>query len=203
MGSVVLNPTPVSVRKMREEQHLYTPCNQSEKVIMINQSNRKRLFKDLIYGMIGGVLGTMAMEKIAGMLYKVESEEKKKIEESLRKEPPYEVMARRISENIFGIELSDDNKSRFGRVIHWGYGITWGGLYGVLHDRVPALSKAAGLPFGIAFSLIGDEALNTLLKLTPPPQAFPIDAHVRGLVAHLTYTATADGVYYVLRKLAG
>ena len=72
----------------------------------------------------------------------------------------------------------------------------------VLHDRVPAMSKAAGLPYGVAFSIVVDDGLNTALKLTLPPQEFPIDAHVRGLVAHLAYAATVDGTFPVLRKVA-
>lgn len=82
----------------------------------------------------------------------------------------------------------------FEQVLHWGYGTAWGALYGV----APLLSSSAGLPFGIAFTLIGDEAMNTFAKLTPPTQEFPIDAHVRGLVAHIAWTATAEGIIEVL-----
>ena len=83
-------------------------------------------------------------------------------------------------------QMSDINiqsqRSAFSMGVHWGYGIAWGALYGALHDRVPVLSKAAGLPFGVLFWLLGDEVMTTAMKLTPPPQAFPIDAHLRGLV---------------------
>jgi hypothetical protein len=40
--------------------------------------------------------------------------------------------------------------------------------------------------------------MNTFAKLTPPPQEFPIDARVRGLVAHIARTATAEGVIELL-----
>lgn len=86
----------------------------------------------------------------------------------------------------------------FGQVLHWGYGTAWGALYGVVRRGIPLLSSAAGLPFGIAFTLIGDEAMNTFAKLTPPTQEFPIDAHVRGLVAHIAWTATAEGIIELL-----
>lgn len=62
-----------------------------------------------------------------------------------------------------------------GRPSIGGYGVGRGGLYGALHDRVPALSKAAGVPFGLAFALVGEEGLYTALKLTLPPRAFPMD----------------------------
>ncbi|HXG93028.1 MAG TPA: DUF1440 domain-containing protein [Blastocatellia bacterium] len=169
----------------------------------MKKRNGNGLLKDIAYGMIGGAIGTLVLERVANLMYKFESEEKKKKEEHLRKEVPPEALARRISEDVLGIEISSETKSKLGQAIHWGTGIAFGGLYGVLHDRVPTLSKAAGLPFGAAFSLVVDEGLNTALKITPPPQEFPIDAHVRGLVAHLAYAASADGVFHLLRKVAG
>jgi uncharacterized membrane protein YagU involved in acid resistance len=153
--------------------------------------------------MIGGAVGTLVLDCVANLMYKFESEKKKKLEEHARKEEPTEVLARRISENVLRVKLSNETKSKLGKAIHLSVGIGMGGLYGALHDRVPALSKASGLPFGVAFSLVVDEGLNTALKLTPPPREFPIDAHVRGLVAHLAYAATADRVFRLLRKIAG
>ncbi|SRR5258707_5322278 len=166
-------------------------------------TNNNRLLRDIAYGMIGGAVGTFVLDRVAGLMYNFESEEKKRIEESLRKEEPAEVMARRLSEDVLGMTLSDESKSQLGQAVHWATGIGVGGLYGALHDRVPALSKPAGLPYGVAFSLLVDEGLNTALKLTPPPQDFPIDAHVRGLVAHLAYAVTTDGVLRSLKKLVG
>ena len=56
-------------------------------------------------------------------------------------------------------------------------------------DRAPVLSKAAGLWFGIGFWFLGDEVVTSAFRLTGPPRAFPIDAHVRGFLGHLAYTA--------------
>lgn len=167
------------------------------------QTNGVTLLKDAIYGGIGGVIGTLVMEQVASALYTLEAEEKKKIEEQIRPEPPFMTLARRLAANASDGPPSEATIQRLGQAIHWGYGIGWGALYGVLHDRIPSLSRAAGLPFGIAFSLIGDELMTTAMKLTPPPQAFPIDAHVRGLAAHVAYTAAADGVYHTLKRVAG
>lgn len=50
-------------------------------------------FIDFAYGMIGGVIGTIVLEKASSVLYQFESEEKKKIEESLRKEDPSMIVA--------------------------------------------------------------------------------------------------------------
>jgi hypothetical protein len=170
---------------------------------MMSNRNGGRLLRDIAYGMIGGAIGTLVLDQVANLMYKFEREEKRKQEEKLRRDEPAEVLARRISEDVLGIELSKETKPRLGKVIHWSLGIGAGGLYGALHDCVPVLSKAAGLPYGVAFSLVVDEGLNTALKLTPPPQEFPVEAHVRGLVAHLAYAATLDGVFRVLKNVLG
>lgn len=168
-----------------------------------NHSKGGWLLRDIAYGVVGGAIGTVVMGEVTNFLYRFESKDKKKKEEELRREPPYEVMAERLAKNVFGTDLSKQTKSKFGQVAHWGYGLAWGGIYGAMRNGVPSLSRAAGLPFGIAFWAIGDEALNAALKLTPPPQAFPMDAHVRGLVGHLMYTATADGVCRILQRVVG
>jgi uncharacterized membrane protein YagU involved in acid resistance len=151
--------------------------------------------------MIGGVIGTIVLEKVGSFLYQSENEEKKKVEESLRKEPPPMVMARRAV-NLLDLNLSDQGRSWLAKIIHWGTGIIFGGFYGLLHDRAPFVSKAAGLPYAIVFSLIVDEGLNTALKVTPPPQEFPIEAHVRGLAAHVAYTAALHHVFQFLKTKA-
>jgi uncharacterized membrane protein YagU involved in acid resistance len=165
---------------------------------------RKRsLLKDMLYGAIGGIIGTVVMEQVTDVMYRFESDEKKKKEEWLRSEPPPQAMSRHFTHDVLHVGISEKGLARLGNVVHWGYGMAWGALYGVLHDRVPAFSKAAGLPFGIAFWIVGDELVTTAFKLTPPPQTFPIDAHVRGLAGHLAFTASADGTYRALQKVTG
>ncbi|MGH9339039.1 MAG: hypothetical protein ACRD1R_05510 [Acidobacteriota bacterium] len=131
------------------------------------QESGTRLLRDIVYGMIGGLVGTLVMEQVSTFIYKFESDDKKRREEDLQKEPVPLAMVRRISEDVIGVELTEETCSSLGQAVHWGYGMAWGGLYGALHDRMPAFSKARGAPFGFAF------------------------------------TATADGVYRLLRKTVG
>lgn len=130
-------------------------------------ARRNGLLKDIVYGMIGGVIGTVILEQVANVMYEFESEENKEKERQLRKEDPATTMVGRVSGDLVGVELSDEAKSKLGQVVHWGTGIGAGGIYGALHDRLPVLSTAAGLPYGLAFFLLVDEGLNTALRLTP------------------------------------
>jgi hypothetical protein len=51
---------------------------------------------------------------------------------------------------------------------------------------VPPL--AAGLGSGMGGFLLVDELANSLF-FTPPPQAYPVESHLRGVVGHLTLGA--------------
>ncbi len=64
----------------------------------------------------------------------------------------------------------------------------------VLRRRSRPLAFAAGLPFALLFFAIGDEGINWALGTTPRPEAFPWEAHARGLAAHVVFTAVAEVV---------
>ncbi len=156
--------------------------------------------KDIVYGICGGLVGTYAMDKVTTFLYNRESEEAKKEEARLMKEPAYNLLARKIAARK-NIRLSPYEARKAGSAIHWLYGLLWGALYGAAQNRVSALSKAGGIPFGVMVFLIGDEAMNTVLGLAPPPQQFPLAVHLRGLAGHVVYSVTATAVQRGLKRV--
>ncbi len=152
------------------------------------------------YGVLAGALATIAMEPVTEFLYAHEDDQHKKREEELRKQySPLATLAARLIE-LVGAEPTEERKQRLATVLHWAYGMGWGVLYAALRRRLPVLRKGLGLPFGVLFALIGDEVMTQVLGLTAPPKAWPIDAHVRGLVGHVTYAAAAEGAFRVLEK---
>ncbi len=161
---------------------------------------RKWLLQDAVCGMLGGAVATYAMDKITGLMYACESDEVKKKEAALMQEPAYNLLARKLAGRA-GIPLTDPAAAKAGSVFHWSYGVAWGGIYGMLRNQAPLFSKAAGLPFGVSVFVLGDEALNTVLEISPPPQKFPLAVHVRGLVGHVVYAATVDGVCRMLGSI--
>lgn len=156
--------------------------------------------KDILIGGLAGVAGMLAMPMITKAMYKHESQEKKHLEEKLRPEPPFKIMAKKIVNGV-NANPSEEALEMFSMGMHWGYGIAWGGLYGAVRKKYPVLSKFGGAPFGVLFFLVGDELVNTVFKITPPPQTFPVDAHVRGLMGHLVFTAAAEGTCKLLHKV--
>jgi hypothetical protein len=78
-----------------------------------------------------------------------------------------------------------------------------GQLYGVVaaaltRRGVPPV--AAGVTAGVGGFLLVDELANGLF-FTPPPQAYPVESHLRGLVGHLTFGATTGVLLAVARRL--
>lgn len=128
---------------------------------------------------------------MTGPLYTLEREDRKHLEKRLRPKPPFMALAAKLNDSL-GLELSDEQEQRFGKGLHWGYGAGWGALYGLLRQRVPVLRRGLGLPFAVAFTLVGDELLNTTLGLTGPASEFPWEAHARGFAGHAGFTAAAE-----------
>src|SRR4051794_10384315 len=98
-----------------------------------------RYVKDAFYGLLGGIAGTYVIGKTMGAIQKLQAEEDKNREQQLIPEPPPEKLARRISENVLGLALEDEKKAVMGTTIQWTYGIVWGGIYGLLRNRVPGI----------------------------------------------------------------
>lgn len=100
--------------------------------------------------------------------------------------------AKAISENVFGHELQESEKRPAGAAVHYAFGAASGGVYGAVAEVVPQVTTAAGLPFGGAVWLFGDEITVPLLGLAKPPTEYPLSTHVYALASHLVYGATAE-----------
>src|SRR4051812_7657160 len=161
---------------------------------------KRKLIKDAAFGAIGGAAGTFVISKAMGLISRFQSRRDKRIERELVKEEPTEAIARIVARGV-GIQLTRDQKKQLGHVVRWGYGAVWGAIYGVLRNQIPASSKAAGLPFGVALGLIGPAVLLPAFDLTPPATEFPASSHLRGLASHYAYAATVEGVCAALEAI--
>jgi hypothetical protein len=158
----------------------------------------RSILTDLIDGAIAGAVATWVMGKVTTFLYEKESPSARRREESARQgRTAFGAAAERLAD-VAGTTLSDDQRQRYGKGIHWALGTGAGALYGILRDRLPDRALARGLTFGTMFWLIVDEGANPALGLTPGPMAFPWQAHARGLAGHLAFGAVADATLDLL-----
>ncbi len=76
-------------------------------------------------------------------------------------------VGRRDVEGNFRIELPDRRASLAYNLVHWGYGIAWGGLFGLVAGSIAKLRLRHGLVFGTLVWLTGYVIL-PLAKLYRP-----------------------------------
>lgn len=61
---------------------------------------------DILVGALAGFVGTKLMEPVAMGLYKLEPEEARRQEDSVRPGPPYEIAAKKTTE-LLGLQLGE------------------------------------------------------------------------------------------------
>lgn len=151
----------------------------------------KCLIRDIAMGLVAGAVATFVMDQVSTWDYTLEDTKVKEAEEKMRGgEYPPEVLAKRVAEATTGSVPNKEAIEKLAMGIHWGYGILWGGLFGVLRNRVPVIGSAAGLTYGTALWLIGDELMMPVLKLSPPSTDFPWQNHARAFTNHAAYGTT-------------
>ena len=116
-------------------------------------------------------------------------------------EPATATVGRLAYVGVTGEEPSKEQGARLGTAVHWTYGLAVGGLFGVLRARVHAGSVAAGLGYGAALWLLGDEVAVPLLGLSAGPAAYPPAVHAEALGAHLVYGLTTSLTARMLRTV--
>ena len=102
-------------------------------------------------------------------------------------------VGKRLVEGLFGIELPPTRARLVNNVMHWGYGIFNGALYGIVAASLPAPRIQYGLPFG-ATVWAGDYVILPAAKLYKPIWEYDAKTLADDLSAHLVYglgTATA------------
>ncbi len=164
-------------------------------------AENRNLAADLLKGAVAGAAATWLMGQVTTYLYEQEDPQARRQEDEAREgKTAYGVAAEKAA-GVTGRELSDQEREQFGSAIHWALGMGAGALYGALRGRVPGVDRGRGLAFGTAFFLLMDEGANVALGLTPPPAAFPWQAHARGLAGHLVFGLAADTTLELLDRV--
>jgi len=95
-------------------------------------------------------------------------------------------------ETSFDLQLSDEQRGMASQAIHYGLGVVPGALFAVVRRRVPLIGLAGGLGYGALLWALNDEYANAKLGLSAPPEAYPSETHLRGLVGHLVLGAVTN-----------
>ena len=110
------------------------------------------------------------------------------------------VLAGRALAGTVGRAVTDEEAARIGLVVHRSLGVSYGIAATALVRRGIGPLRA-GLIAGTTAFLLVDEGVNSAFFFTPPPQAYPVESHLRGIVGHLTYGVVAGAMLAAARRL--
>ena len=152
----------------------------------------------LLVGAAAGYLAGQVMDRATTWFYERQSDASKRREGELLPEGAPMASARKLA-GLVGAEPTDDQTATLAATLHHSLGQLYGVVAAALTRRgVPPV--AAGLASGTAGFLLVDELANSLF-FTPPPQAYPVESHLRGVVGHLTFGATTGVLLALARRL--
>jgi hypothetical protein len=158
----------------------------------------KNAVRTLFVGAAAGFVAGQVMDRATTWFYGRQSDESKRREQELLPEGAPIASARKLAAWI-GAEPTEEQAGQLAEALHRSLGQ----LYGVVAasmTRRGVSPVAAGLASGAGGFLLVDELANSLF-FTPPPQAYPAESHLRGVVGHLTFGATLGVLLAVARRL--
>jgi hypothetical protein len=158
----------------------------------------KNAFRTLFIGAAAGYVAGQVMDQATTWFYGRQSDESKQREQELLPEGAPIASARKLT-GLLGIEPTDDQTGTIAKAMHQSLGQVYG-VVAASMTRRGVNPVAAGVASGAGGFLLVDELANGLF-FTPPPQAYPVESHLRGLVGHLTLGATTGVLLAAAKRL--
>jgi hypothetical protein len=158
----------------------------------------KGAIRVLFVGAAAGYLAGQVMDKATTWFYERQSDASKQRENELLPEGAPMASARKLA-GLVGAEPTDEQAGELAAGLHQVLGQLYGVVAAALARRGVA-PATAGLASGAGGFLVVDELANSLF-FTPPPQAYPVESHLRGVVGHLVFGATLGVLLALARRL--
>ena len=129
------------------------------------------------------------------------SKSRRQAEQESPKEEDATVKVAAAVVSSFGYQLTEDDKSKAGTVVHYAFGAGVGAVYGALVELAPIVRSGLGLPFGAAVWLGAHVITVPALGLATPPTRQPLSKEGEEFGLHLVYGLTAELVRRLLRRV--
>jgi putative membrane protein len=160
-------------------------------------SSKPNLWKGLLAGGLGGLIGSFAMSEFHTLVPRAESNSEPAKEDSTVK------AASAISQIVFHHVLTPDQKTLAGPAVHYAFGMTMAAAYGVLVEFVESWDAARlgwGVPLGIAVWLGAHVITVPALGLSQPITQSGAASEAAEGGAHLVYGVVVEGLRRSLRN---
>ncbi len=141
-------------------------------------------------GLVAGAVGTAAMTAVQTAVAKARDQEDSTT--------PAEV-AKRIIRGVLQRDVPEDKTGLLNNVMHWGYGTSWGAVYGLVQGTVAGSAFKHGAVFGAGVwsaSLVQLPAM----KLAPPVWEYPPTELALEVGYHVVYGLGAAAAYAALDR---
>src|SRR3954454_9451813 len=160
----------------------------------------KTLLVDVAAGCVAGLVATKVYGLAQEALSQPMPRELKRREEEVRPGPSSPVAASRVAEGL-GDPLDEQKRELAGCAVHYGLGMAWGPMYGLLRRHGGMQPLGAGALTGTTLLLVVDGGLAPGLGFSAPNRDYPALTHVRGLLNHLAYGTAVAVTAEVLYRL--
>jgi Protein of unknown function (DUF1440) len=142
-------------------------------------------------GLFAGVIGTAAMTAAQSLGARLEAsgdEASPKHTDPWAEAPAPAQVAKRIGEGVFGLEVPSRLIPALTELMHWGYGIAWGGVYGLANRQASlrGLNARRGAAFGLLVWMMSYVQL-VPLGIYKPPWEYPASELRSDAAYHVAY----------------
>ena len=145
-----------------------------------------------------GYCASKVMDRATGWYFEHQSETSRQREEKVAPGGAPVLAGKKIA-HMVGREVTGEEAAKIGFSVHGSLAVAYGMVAAAL-VRSGIHPVRAGLLTGAAAFLLVDEGVNSAL-FTPPPWAYPIESHLRGVVGHLAYGIAAGAMLAVARRI--
>ena len=153
--------------------------------------------KDLGVGAAIGYGASMAMDRATDWYLGHQSKESRLREEEVAPGGASVLVGKKLA-GLVGRGVSDENAAKIGTMVHRAPGMTYGVTAAALsRTGVPPLVGC--IATGTAAFVVDEAFLSAVFA--PPPWAYPIESHVRGVVGHLAYGTVTGAMLTAVRRL--
>jgi hypothetical protein len=163
----------------------------------------------VVGGVVAGAVGTLAFDLLLYARYKrgggksgFRAWELSEELESWDQAPAPAHVGKRLVEGLFQIELPDQRAPLVNNIVHWGFGMLNGAVYGLVAGSLRGPRAWYGLPFG-ATVWAGGYVVLPLAKLYKPIWEYDGRTLADDLSAHLVYGLSTAAAFGALSRRRG
>jgi putative membrane protein len=155
--------------------------------MILQRKKRTNPWVGLAAGLLGGLAGTIAIGKFSHIWAKATHSNLE--EEGMRSTVK---AASAVSEGVLDHPLTEEEKPKAAAAVHFGFGTTMGGLYGLGAALKPQVSGGLGMPFGAGVYLAAHAAAVPALGLSKPVTQNRRSDEAGEILGHLVYGIVTD-----------